>query len=101
MITWKLGETFTNRYKSFVSSSVFNNQKKIAKTDYWEYHSKAIKCNFNNNSLIIEAGSNDGSFLNEVKKLSSAKILGVDPSKNISKIANKKKINTYVGYFNL
>ena len=45
-----------------------------------------------NNSLIIEAGSNDGSFLNEVKKLSSAKILGVDPSKNISKIANKKKI---------
>ncbi len=53
-----------------------------------------------NNSLIIEAGSNDGSFLSEVKKLSNSNILGVDPSKNISKIANKKKINTYVGYFN-
>jgi len=57
MITLKLSETFIKRYKSFVSSSVFNNQKKIAKTDYWEYHSKAIKCNFNNNSLIIEGES--------------------------------------------
>ena len=43
------------------------------------------------NSFIVEAGSNDGTFLSEIKKLSKAKVLGVDPSKNISKIDTKKK----------
>jgi len=52
------------------------------------------------NSFIVEAGSNDGTFLSEIKKLSKAKVLGVDPSKNISKIATKKKIETFVSYFN-
>jgi len=58
------------------------------------------KFNVKSNSLVIEAGSNDGSFLSEIRKISKANILGVDPSKNISKIAKSKKINTYVDYFN-
>ena len=45
----------------------------------------------NKKSFLVEAGSNDGTFLNEVANLSKAKVLGVDPSSNISKIARKKK----------
>ena len=66
MITIKLSEIFIKRYKSFASSGVFKNQKKIAKTDYWEHHSKKIKYNFNNNSLIIEG---DSGFYYEEKNL--------------------------------
>ena len=66
MITLKLNETFIKRYKSFASSSVFKNQKKITKTDYWEHHSKKIKYYFNNNSLVIEG---DSGFYFEEKNL--------------------------------
>ena len=59
------------------------------------------KFNINKNCFILEAGSNDGTFLNEIKKKSNAKVLGVDPSKNISNLATKKKINTMIRYFNL
>ncbi len=52
-------------------------------------------------SFIVEAGSNDGTFLNEVKKICNPLILGVDPSKNISNLAKRKKINTLTSYFNL
>ena len=38
--------------------------------------------------------------LNEIKKAAKPKLLGVDPSKNISFLAKKKKINTMTDYFN-
>ena len=60
--------------------------------------SKSFK--LSQDSLVIEAGSNDGTFLNEIRKFSGAKVLGVDPSKNISRLAKKKKIQTYINYFN-
>ena len=53
----------------------------------------------NRNSFVIEAGSNDGTFLNEIRKISKAKVLGVDPSNNIAKIAKKRKIKTLISYF--
>ena len=52
-----------------------------------------------NDHLVVEAGSNDGTFLKEIREFSGANVLGVDPSKNISKIAKKKKIKTIVNYF--
>ena len=52
------------------------------------------------NSFVVEAGSNDGTFLKEIKNFSKSKVLGVDPSKNISNIASKKKLDTFLGYFN-
>ena len=52
------------------------------------------------NSFVVEAGSNDGTFLNEIKKISKANVLGVDPSKNISLLAKKKNINILIDYFN-
>ena len=88
------------RYEKYDYSYTSNNSpisrlhfKKIA-------HEICKKFNVKSNSLVIEAGSNDGSFLSEVKKVSNAIVLGIDPSKNISKIAKKKNINTYVDYFN-
>ena len=53
----------------------------------------------NKKSFLVEAGSNDGTFLNEIVNLSKAKVLGVDPSSNISKIARRKKIQTLTSYF--
>lgn len=63
---------------------------------------KRIVNNFKitHNSFVLEAGSNDGTFLKEIRNFSNSKVLGVDPSRNISNIANKKKLNTFVGYFN-
>ena len=48
----------------------------------------------------MEAGSNDGTFLKEIYNFSKAKILGVDPSKNITNISRRKKIETFTNYFN-
>ena len=58
------------------------------------------KFRLNKKSFVVEAGSNDGTFLSEIVHLSQAKVLGVDPSKNITNIARKKKIKTITNYFN-
>ena len=48
--------------------------------------------------FLVEVRCNDGTFLNEIVNLSKAKVLGVDPSSNITKIA-KEKIQTLTSYF--
>ena len=53
----------------------------------------------NKKSFVVEAGSNDGTFLKEIYNFSKAKILGVDPSKNITDISKRKKIETFTNYF--
>ena len=45
-------------------------------------------------SYIIDIGSNDGVALNPFKNLGFKKILGVEPAKNLAKLANKNKIKT-------
>ena len=88
-----------NRYEKYDYSYTSDNSpvsrlhfKKIA---------KKISKNFNINtkSFVIEAGSNDGTFLSEIKKITKARVLGIDPSKNISLLAKKKNIETFVDYF--
>jgi len=51
------------------------------------------------NELIIDIGSNDGSFLDFFKR-KKLNVLGIEPSKKISKIANKNGIKTLCRYFN-
>ena len=51
------------------------------------------------NSFIVEIASNDGTFLKPFKK-TGRKVLGVDPAKNIAKIANQKGIRTMPEFFN-
>jgi nucleoside-diphosphate-sugar epimerase len=49
-------------------------------------------------SYIIDIGSNDGVALKPFKDLGFKNILGVEPAKNLSKLANKNKIKTFNGF---
>lgn len=50
-------------------------------------------------SKIIEIGSNDGSFLNELKKLGYENLLGIEPSMDGYQSATKNGIKTIHDYF--
>tara|TARA_B110000438_G_scaffold111952_1_gene109860 strand:- start:2968 stop:4209 length:1242 start_codon:yes stop_codon:yes gene_type:complete len=52
------------------------------------------------NSLVVEIGSNDGSLLKEFKKLGSS-ILGIEPASNLAKLANDSNITTLNDFFSL
>jgi nucleoside-diphosphate-sugar epimerase/2-polyprenyl-3-methyl-5-hydroxy-6-metoxy-1,4-benzoquinol methylase/dTDP-4-dehydrorhamnose 3,5-epimerase-like enzyme len=49
-------------------------------------------------SLFVDIGSNDGIFLDPIKK-QGFKAIGVEPAKNIAEIANSKKLTTLPEYF--
>ncbi len=49
-------------------------------------------------SYIIDIGSNDGVALKPFKDLGFNKILGIEPAKNLAKLANKNKIKTFNGF---
>ena len=51
-------------------------------------------------SYIIDVGSNDGVALKPFQNLKFKNILGIEPAKNLAKIANKEKIKTYNGFLN-
>jgi len=50
--------------------------------------------------FVVEVASNDGTFLKPFKNKKS-KVLGIDPAKNIAKIANEENIETLDCFFNL
>jgi len=54
----------------------------------------------NKNSYIVDIGSNDGIALKPFKEKGFKKILGIEPAKNLSKLANKNGIKTYNAYLN-
>jgi len=54
--------------------------------------------NLTSNDLVVDIGSNDGVALKPLME-KNIKVLGVEPAKNISEIANNKGINTLNAYF--
>lgn len=50
------------------------------------------------NSVLVDIGSNDGIFLDPVNKLGITSI-GVEPAKNVAKIANSNGLKTFTEYF--
>jgi nucleoside-diphosphate-sugar epimerase len=58
---------------------------------------KELKLN-KKKSYIIDIGSNDGVALKPFLDLGFKKILGVEPAKNLAKLANKNKIKTFNGF---
>ena len=49
-------------------------------------------------SYIIDVGSNDGVALKPFLNLGFKKILGIEPAKNLARLANKNKIKTFNGF---
>ena len=54
--------------------------------------------NLDKKSLVVDIGSNDGVFLQPLKDL-GIKAIGVEPAKNVAKIANELKLETLQAYF--
>ena len=89
------------RYTKFDYSYTSNNSP-VSRNHFYQI-SKIINKKFNlkiKNS-IIEIGSNDGTFLKYVKELSNINVLGVDPSKVMCDLANKKGVRTYNNFLKI
>ena len=73
---------------------------KTFKKHFSDYSNWIIKkCKIKKGSLILDIGSNDGTCLNYFKK-NKMKVIGIDPAKKPSKIANTNGINTINNFFN-
>lgn len=70
--------------------------------NHWEEYAKDVsrKLKLKPHSFIIEAGSNDG-FLAEQFQKQGHKVLGVDPSAYMAKLAKKRGVKTLVDLFNI
>ena len=80
---------FSNYLYTSSTSKVFRNHFEDAAKKY----SKELKLN-KAKSYIIDIGSNDGVALKPFLDLGFKKILGIEPAKNLAKLANKNKIKT-------
>ncbi len=83
---------FSNYLYTSSTSKVFRNHFVEAAKKY----SKELK--LNKQSFIIDIGSNDGVALKPFLDLGFKKGLGVEPAKNLAKLANKNKIKTFNGF---
>lgn len=86
---------------------LFKNYKYSSSTipslkDHFKSYSEKIKKKFlkKKSVKLLEFGANDGVLLLNFKKDKKFFCLGVDPAKNITKLAKKKNLNYFVGLFN-
>ena len=82
-----------SRYNEYEYS--YTSANSIYSRNYWKKYCLNIKKNLliNKKTKILEIGSNDGYLLNQFKKITK-NILGVDASKFMTQLANKKGIKT-------
>ena len=88
-----------NRYNLYEYSYTSSNSSYSKK--YWKEYAINIIKNFkiDKNKKILEIGSNDGYLLSKFKKVTN-KVLGIDASNFMTKLANKKNIKTLNIIFN-
>jgi hypothetical protein len=84
---------FSNYLYTSSTSKIFRDHFVEAAKKY----SKELKLN-KKKSYIIDIGSNDGVALKPFLDLGFKKILGIEPAKNLAKLANKNKIKTFNGF---
>jgi nucleoside-diphosphate-sugar epimerase len=84
---------FSNYLYTSSTSSSFRNHFITASKNYIKHFKLKPK-----KSYIIDIGSNDGVALKPFKDLGFDKILGIEPAKNLAKLANKNKIKTFNGF---
>tara|TARA_A100001015_G_scaffold167013_1_gene185672 strand:- start:1466 stop:4009 length:2544 start_codon:yes stop_codon:yes gene_type:complete len=84
---------------------MFNNYVYLSSTskqfrDHFDKFAKEIKNNLNLNksSFVVDIGSNDGIFLKPLKN-EGIRAIGIEPAKNIAKIANSNGLTTLPEYF--
>jgi nucleoside-diphosphate-sugar epimerase len=84
---------FTNYLYTSSTSKIFREHFVTAANKY----SKELKLN-KKKSYIIDIGSNDGVALKPFLDLGFKNVLGIEPAKNLAKLANKNKIKTFNGF---
>jgi len=84
---------FSNYLYTSSTSTSFRNHFIEASKNYI----KELKLN-PKKSYIIDIGSNDGVALKPFKDLGFKNILGIEPAKNLAKLANTNKIKTFNGF---
>ena len=84
---------FSNYLYTSSTSKVFRDHFVSAAKKYI----KDFKLN-KRSSTIIDVGSNDGVALKPFLELGFKNILGIEPAKNLAKMANKNKIKTFNGF---
>jgi len=84
---------FSNYLYTSSTSKLFRNHFIDAAKKYV----KELKLN-KKKSLIIDVGSNDGVALKPFIEMGYKNIQGVEPAKNLAKLANKNKIKTFNGF---
>lgn len=94
----QLGE-FTSPKKIFSEYAYFSSYSKTWLKHAEKYVKKMKnRFNLNSNNLVIEIASNDGYLLQYFKK-NKIPVLGIEPAKNVAKIAKKRKIPTITKFF--
>ncbi len=94
----QLGE-FESPKEIFSEYAYFSSYSKTWLKHAEEYVKKMKKrFNLNSDNLVIEIASNDGYLLQYFKKY-KIPVLGIEPAKNVAKIAKKKKIPTITKFF--
>ena len=76
-------------YASSVAEGLRNHFKEFANT---------LAKEFDNDSLLVDIGSNDGVFLKPLKE-AGIKAIGVESAQNLAELANSKDLNTLCGFF--
>ena len=84
---------FANYLYTSSTSKVFRDHFISAARKY----SKELKLN-KKKSYIIDIGSNDGIALKPFLNMGFKNVLGIEPAKNLAKLANKNKIKTFNGF---
>ena len=84
---------FSNYLYTSSTSTSFRNHFIAAAKNYTKLLKLSVK-----KSYIIDIGSNDGVALKPFKDLGFKNFLGIEPAKNLAKLANKNKIKTFNGF---
>ena len=84
---------FSNYLYTSSTSEIFRNHFIESAKKYI----KQLKLN-KKKTYIIDVGSNDGVALKPFLELGFKKVLGIEPAKNLAKLANKNKIKTFNGF---
>tara|TARA_Y100001970_G_scaffold202230_1_gene246176 strand:+ start:1986 stop:4529 length:2544 start_codon:yes stop_codon:yes gene_type:complete len=84
---------FSNYLYTSSTSKIFRDHFVSAAKKY----TKELKLN-KKKSFIIDVGSNDGVALAPFLNLGFRNVLGIEPAKNLAKLANKNKIKTFNGF---